>query len=80
MELHWFSTGALCSMRRALSVKEKELLTVKTELEDLKKELKDRMTQLQAMSRKVLPTLLVHKGKYRTEQNTAGSIASEKDH
>ncbi|XP_041953751.1 coiled-coil domain-containing protein 27-like isoform X2 [Alosa sapidissima] len=49
---HKMTSGTLCSMHRILSVKEHELLTVKTELQDMKKELKDRMTQLQTMSRK----------------------------
>ncbi|XP_048098050.1 coiled-coil domain-containing protein 27-like isoform X2 [Alosa alosa] len=49
---HKMSSGTLCSMHRILSVKEHELLTVKTELQDMKKKLKDRMTQLQTMSRK----------------------------
>ncbi|XP_063064354.1 coiled-coil domain-containing protein 27-like [Engraulis encrasicolus] len=44
------STGALCSMRRALSVKEQELLTLNSEVEKLRRDLKDRMTQIQAMS------------------------------
>lgn len=66
MELPGFSVGALCSMRRTMSVKEHELLTVKTEVESLKKELKDRMTQLQTMSRKVCTfTVFEPKVKYR---------------
>ncbi|KAI1892578.1 hypothetical protein AGOR_G00135020 [Albula goreensis] len=46
------SSGAVCSLKRALSAKEGELATSRYQVDELKQELKDRMAQLQAMSRK----------------------------
>ncbi|XP_061115166.1 coiled-coil domain-containing protein 27-like isoform X1 [Conger conger] len=49
---YMISTGTVCSLRRALSVKDRELGAARAQVEELKQELRDRMAQLQAMSRK----------------------------
>ncbi|KAJ8371155.1 hypothetical protein SKAU_G00111830 [Synaphobranchus kaupii] len=49
---HMIATGTVCSLRRTLSVKDGELTTARAQVEELEEELRDRMAQLQAMSRK----------------------------
>ncbi|XP_064153830.1 M protein, serotype 2.1-like isoform X9 [Anguilla rostrata] len=49
---YMISTGTVCSLRRALSIKDSELAAARAQVEELKQELRDRMAQLQAMSRK----------------------------
>ncbi|XP_015192684.1 coiled-coil domain-containing protein 27 [Lepisosteus oculatus] len=46
------STGTVCSLRRSLSARETELAKVGHRQERLRRELRDRMSQLQAMSKK----------------------------
>ncbi|XP_061115175.1 coiled-coil domain-containing protein 27-like [Conger conger] len=54
---YMISTGTVCSLRRALSVKDRELGAARAQVEELKQELRDRMAQLQAMSRKLTAQL-----------------------
>lgn len=49
---YMISTGTVCSLRRALSIKDSKLAAARAQVEELKQELRDRMAQLQAMSRK----------------------------
>ncbi|KAJ8257595.1 hypothetical protein GJAV_G00187460 [Gymnothorax javanicus] len=49
---YMISAGTVCSLRRELSIKDRDLTLARAEGAELKQELKDRMAQLQAMSRK----------------------------